>query len=109
MHIEFFSDESRDQIVKMDIDVEIAQDTFNYLIRNDTGTIQDIINYIHETIDPDDFNNETTPLKIKNHLNRMFMHDLLDFNSNKYELTDEFMAQVVSASNRQKGVKEYVE
>ena len=37
------------------------------------------------------------------------MHDLLDFNSNKYELTDEFMAQVVSASNRQKGVKEYVE
>ena len=109
MHIEFFSDEIRDQIVKMDIDVEIAQDTFNYLIRNDTGTIQDIINYIHETIDPDDFNNETTPLKIKNHLNRMFMHDLLDFNSNKYELTDEFMAQVVSASNRQKGVKEYVE
>ena len=109
MHIEFFSDEIRDQIVKMDIDVEIAQDTFNYLIRNDTGTMQDIINYIHETIDPDDFNNETTPLKIKNHLNRMFMHDLLDFNSNKYELTDEFMAQVVSASNRQKGVKEYVE
>ncbi len=55
------------------------------------------LSIIHETIDPDDFNNETTPLKIDCHLNQMFMHDLLEFNGNKYELTPEFVDLVRGA------------
>ena len=73
------------------IDVEIACDTYQYLQDKGEATMQDIVNYIHETVDPNDFNNETTPLKIDTHLNRMFMHELLEFNRNRYELTQEFI------------------
>ena len=55
------------------------------------ATKQDIVNYIHETVDPNDFNNETTPLKIDRHLNKMYMYDLLEFNTPNYELTQEFI------------------
>ena len=107
LHI--FKSEIKEFLEEKNIDVEIACDTYEFLIRNDEGTLQDITNYICETVNPDDFNNETTPLKIDNNLNRMFVHDLLDFNRNSYELTDQFMQVVTSASNNQKGVKEYVE
>jgi len=101
LHI--FKSELKPFLDEKKIDIEIACDTYEFLIKNDEGTLQDIVNYIHETVDPDDFNNETTPLKIDNHLNRMFMQDLLDFNGNKYELTDAFMSRVISASNKHKG------
>lgn len=89
LHI--FKNDIQDILKEKGIDVEIAQDTFNYLQENKTATMQEIVNYIHETIDPDDFNNETTPLKIDTHLNRMFMNDLLEFVGNKYELRQEFI------------------
>jgi len=82
---------------KEKIDVEIACNTYEYLQAHEGGTVQDIVNYIHETIDPDDFNNETTPLKIDRHLNQMFMYDLLEFEGNRYELTPEFVELVENA------------
>ena len=95
MHIlHIFSLQIKEQLIEKHIDVEIAQQTYEYLQANKTATTQDIVNYIHETIDPDDFNNETTPLKIDNHLNRMYMYDLLEFTGNKYELTPEFIELV---------------
>lgn len=84
------------------IDVEIAQQTFEFLQVKGTATEQDIVNYIHETVDPYDFNNETTPLKIKRHLNNMFMHDLLEFTGNRYELTPEFVDLVQAARGEHK-------
>ena len=89
LHI--FKSQLKEILDEKHIDVEIACNTYEYLTRNKTGTLQNIVNYIHETIDPDDFNNDTTPLKIDRHLNQMFMHDLLEFNRNRYELTREFV------------------
>ena len=89
LHI--FKNEIKGFLEEKHIDVEIACDTYTYLQEHSTATTQDIVNYIHETIDPDDFNNDKTPLKINTHLNRMFMHDLLEFNAPYYELTQEFI------------------
>lgn len=95
LHI--FKNEIKDFLEEKKIDVEIACNTYEYLQAHEGGTVQDIVNYIHETIDPDDFNNETTPLKIDRHLNQMFMYDLLEFESNRYELTPEFVELVENA------------
>ena len=89
LHI--FKNEIKGFLEEKHIDVEIACDTYTYLQDHSTATTQEIVNYIHETIDPDDFNNDKTPLKINTHLNRMFMHDLLEFNAPYYELTQEFI------------------
>lgn len=97
MHI--FKNNIKGFLEEKNIDVEIACDTYTYLQDNEDGTLQDIVNYIHETVDPDDFNNETTPLKIDKHLNQMYMHDLLEFNRNRYELTPEFV-DLVNAAKR---------
>ena len=85
----------KEVLSEKNIDVEIARQTFEFLHTNSTATTQDIVNYIHETVDPEDFNNETTPLKIDYHLNLMYMHDLLEVKGNKYSLTDEFVALAV--------------
>ena len=79
------------------IDIVIASNTYEYLNEHHKATTQEIVNYIHETIDPDDFNNDTTPLKIDRHLNQMYMHDLLEFNGNRYELTQDFIDLVGGA------------
>lgn len=89
LHI--FTSQIKEVLDNKNIDVEIACDTYKFLQSKGKATTQDIVNYIHETIDPDDFNNETTPLKIDRHLNQMFMHDLLEYKGNSYELTKEFI------------------
>lgn len=89
LHI--FKSKIADILEEKHIDVEIACDTYTYLQAKGEATKQDIVNYIHETVDPNDFNNETTPLKIDRHLNKMYMHDLLEFNTPNYELTQEFI------------------
>lgn len=86
-----FKSKIADILEEKHIDVEIACDTYTYLQAKGEATKQDIVNYIHETVDPNDFNNETTPLKIDRHLNKMYMHDLLEFNTPNYELTQEFI------------------
>ena len=75
---------------KNNIDITIAKQTLTYLISQETATSQDIINYIYSYSDPDDFNNNNMPLKITNHLNKMFMYDLLDFNAPYYEIGDAY-------------------
>ena len=95
LHI--FKSSIKEFLEEKKIDVEIACNTYEYLQAHESGTVQDIVNYIHETIDPDDFNNETTPLKIDRHLNQMFMYDLLEFEGNRYELTPEFVELVENA------------
>jgi len=82
------------------IDIVIASNTYEYLNEHHKATTQEIVNYIHETIDPDDFNNETTPLKIDTHLNRMFMSDLLEFNAPHYELTQDFIDLVAGGTQQ---------
>lgn len=86
-----FKSQIKEVLDEKHIDVEIAQQSFTYLQTNGTATTQEIVNYIHETVDPDDFNNDKTPLKIDRHLNRMYLHDLLEFNGYTYELTQEFV------------------
>ena len=83
------------------IDIVISLQTYEYLNEHEKATTQEIVNYIHETIDPDDFNNDKTPLKIDRHLNQMFMHDLLEFNAPYYELTQTFIDLVTSAGGKQ--------
>ena len=73
------------------IDMFIASQTYTFLTSKKTATTQDIINYIHETVPPEDAEQTHLAMKIDTHLNRMFMNDLLDFNGNKYELTPEFV------------------
>ena len=73
------------------IDVEIARLTYELLNQSGANTLQEITNHICQGIDPEDFNNETTPLKIEVHVNKLYMSDYLDFNSNKYELQDSFI------------------
>ena len=73
------------------IDVEIASQTYELLSKSGSSTLQEIINYIFETQDPEDFNNDKTPLKIETHINKLYMNDYLDFNRNKYELQESFI------------------
>ena len=91
-----FKSQIKEFLEEKHIDMCIAQQTFNCLWTNGAQTQQDITNYICETVDPDDFNNETTPLKIETHVNRMYMHDLLEFTGNRYELTPDFVDMVTS-------------
>ena len=86
-----FKSKIADILEEKNIDIAISSQTYEYLNKHEKATTQEIVNYIHETIDPDDFNNDKTPLKINTHLNRMFMHDLLEFNAPYYELTQEFI------------------
>lgn len=95
LHI--FKSTIKEFLDEKNIDVEIACNTYEFLTSNKHGTLQDIVNYIYETVDRDDFNNETTPLKIDVHLNRMFMNDLVEFDRNHYELTPEFVELVDTA------------
>lgn len=81
----------QEQMKEKHIDVEIASLTYALLSKSGAQTLQEIINYIFETQDPEDFNNETTPLKIETHINKLYMNDYLDFNSNKYELQESFI------------------
>ena len=80
----------KERIEEINVDVEIARQIFE-LLSSGAHTLQEITNYICEGIDPEDFNNETTPLKIEMHVNRLYMNDYLDFNKNKYELQDSFI------------------
>ena len=73
------------------IDVEIASMTYDLLSKSGAKTLQEIINYICENENPDDFNNETSPLKIEMNVERLFVNDYLDFNANKYELQESFV------------------
>ena len=91
-----FKTQIKEFLEEKHIDMCIAQQTFNCLWSNGAQTQQDITNYICETVDPDDLNNETTPLKIETHVNRMYMHDLLEFTGNRYELTPDFVDMVTS-------------
>lgn len=75
----------------------IALQTYELLDDYEKLTLQELINKICETLDPDDFNNDTTPLKIEMHVSKMYMNDLLDFNERYYELTPEFVRIVESA------------
>lgn len=78
------------------IDIDIALQTFELLCKTGASTMQGIINHIHETIDPEDFNNETTPLKIERHVNMMYVDDLLDVetrnNKEVYVMQESFIA-----------------
>lgn len=80
------------------IDIDIAQQTYELLSKLGASTLQGIVNHIHETIDPEDFNNETTPLKIERHVNMMYIDDLLDIehrnNKEVYVLQDSFIKLV---------------
>lgn len=92
VHIQdIFKSKIKEFLSKENVDMCIAQDTFDYLTRNGDGTLQDITNYISETVDPDDFNNETTPLKIAVHVEKLYLLDLLDFKGNRYELQPKFI------------------
>ena len=82
-----------EQMQKINVDVEIASQTYE-LLSSGAHTLQEITNYICQYIDPEDFNNETTPLKIEMHIERLNMNDYIDFNSNKYELQDSFIELV---------------
>ena len=96
-----FKSKIADILEEKNIDITISSQTYEYLNEHEKATTQEIVNYIHETIDPDDFNNDKTPLKIDRHLNQMFMHDLLEFNAPYYELTQTFIDLVTSAGGKQ--------
>ena len=85
----------QDYMKEKSIDVEIASQTFELLNKSGASTLQEIRNYICENIDPEDFNNETTPLKIDRHVNMMYIDDLLDVehinNKEVYVLQDSFI------------------
>lgn len=92
-----FKNEIQDFLNEKNVDIDIAAQTFEFLQSHEKATQQDITNYIFETVDRDDFNSETTALKIETHLNKMFMQDLLDFNEPYYELTQNFIDIVKEA------------
>lgn len=76
------------------IDVSIAQQTYALLSKSGAQTLQEIINHICEGINPEDFNEETTPLKIEMNVERLFVNDYLDFNAPYYELQESFIELV---------------
>lgn len=82
----------KEQIEEINVDLHIAKQIYALLSKSGAHSLQEITNYICEGLDPEDFNNETTPLKIEMDVNRLYMSDYLDFNKNKYELTKSFIA-----------------
>ena len=89
-----FKTEIKEFLEEKDIDVEIASMTYEYLQAHEDGTLQDITNYICGTVNPEDFNADITPLKIKREVYRMYMNDVVDFNEPLYNLTSEFLDRV---------------
>ena len=83
----------KNQMKEIGVDVEIACKTYE-LLTSGFKTLQEIINYIYEYIDPEDFNNETTPLKIKNNVNKLYKNNYIDLKSNKYILQESFIELV---------------
>ena len=77
------------------IDVEIASLTYELLSKLGASTLQAIINHICEGIDPEDFNEDITPLKIETHVNKMYIDDLLDIehrnNKEVYVMQESFI------------------
>ena len=78
---------------KKNIDINIALQTYE-LLSSGAHTLQEIINHICDGLDPEDFNEETTPLKIEMNVERLNMNDYIDFNKGKYELQDSFIELV---------------
>ena len=72
----------KDILEEKNIDVEIACQTYE-LLTSGAHTLQEITNYICEGLDPDNFNEDTTPLKIETHVNKLYFNDYLDVNTNK--------------------------
>lgn len=95
LHI--FKSEIKEQIEEIDVDVEIAYKTYEFLTSSGQGTLQEITNYICEGLDPDDIDNSHITMKIDTHINRLYMNDYLDFNINKYELQESFINLVEGA------------
>ena len=79
----------KNQMKEIGVDVEIACKTYE-LLTSGFKTLQEIINYICECMDPEDFNNETTPLKIEVHVDRLHKNNYIELKSNKYGLQDRF-------------------
>ena len=90
LHIE--KSKFKEHFEEIGVDVEIAYQTYALLSKSGAQTLQEITNNICEGQDPDDFNNETTPLKIEFEINKLYMNDYLDFNNQRYELQDSFIA-----------------
>ena len=67
----------KEVLEEKNIDIEIAQRVCAHLTSG-AKTLQEITNYICEGIDPEDFNNETTPLKIEFEVNKLYMEDFID-------------------------------
>ena len=86
----------KEQIEEKGIDVEIAYKTYELLSKKGASTLQGITNYICQEFDPEDFNNETTPLKIERHVNMMYLDDLIDIehrnNKELYVIQKSFIA-----------------
>lgn len=87
----------KEQIEEIDVDVEIAYKTYEFLTSSGQGTLQEITNYICEGKDPDEITSSHLAMKIDLHLNRLYMNDYLDFNINKYELQESFIELVNNA------------
>ena len=85
----------QDYMKEKGIDVEIASQTFELLNKSGASTLQGIINYICDGLDPEDYNEDITPLKIDRHINMMYIDDLLDVehrnNKEVYILQDSFI------------------
>lgn len=98
LHIShIFKSKIKEQIEEIDVDVEIAYKTYEFLTSSGQGTLQEITNYICEGLDPDDIDNSHITMKIDTHINRLYMNDYLDFNINKYELQESFINLVEGA------------
>lgn len=80
----------QERMKEINVDVELAQKVYAHLTSG-AKTLQEITNYICECLDPEDFNEETTPLKVDMHVNRLYMNDYLDFNNQRYELQESFI------------------
>lgn len=85
----------QDYMKEKGIDVEIASKTFELLSKTGASTLQAITNYICEGLDPEDFNEDITPLKIDRHVNMMYLDDLIDIehrnNKELYVLQESFI------------------
>ena len=91
-----FRFEIKEQLEEINVDVEIAHQVYE-LLTSGAKTLQEITNSICEGLDPEDFNEETTPLKIEMNVERLYMSDYLDFNAPHYELQESFVELVETA------------
>ena len=92
LHIDSF--QFQEHMKEIGVDVEIAHKTYE-LLSSGAHTLQEIRNYICEGIDPEDYNEETTPLKVDVHINKLYMSDLIDIehinNKEVYILQESFI------------------